>query len=111
MSDALTTRDLRRIVRCLRDGAPAGDVRVMRRPLVDALALASIRGGRARIAVDPRLGFDAAWLVLPHEWGHVLAWRRHGVEIQDHGDEWGIAQADATRALEREWARRGWRDC
>jgi len=38
---------------------------------------------------------ELAFVLLAHEWGHVLTW---GVE-DDHGDEWGIASAKCWRLI------------
>lgn len=108
--DLLTTRDLRRVVRCLRGALPAGAVRVTRsRPLPDGwdAAAYSWTGGPATIVLRPDLPRPVAVERIVHEYAHVLAWRRHGLEIAEHGHEWGIAYSDAKRALDVEWERRG----
>ncbi len=28
------------------------------------------------------------WDTIAHEIAHLIAWRRHGIEIRDHGREW-----------------------
>lgn len=37
-----------------------------------------------------------------HELAHLVAWHRHGHEIQPHGREWERARAEIDRALEEE---------
>ena len=109
--ERLSTADQRRIVRCLRAALPAGEVRVTRsRRLPDGWeAGASFRPGcTPTIALRPDLPRSTAVEHVIHEYAHVLAWRRHGTEIEDHGHEWGIAYSDATRALAAEWERRGY---
>lgn len=106
----MTSALLRRYLRCLRASAPCGSVRVIRRnPSAGLLGEAVLHAsGHATIYLRPDLGQDLTYWILIHEWAHVLAWRRHGTEIENHGHEWGIAHADALQAVEREWARRGW---
>lgn len=55
--------------------------------------------GVAVVSLREDLAGVVAEDTLAHEWGHVLAWRRHGEDIEDHGAEWGAAYADAYRAL------------
>lgn len=107
MADVLSTRELRRALRCLRAAAPAGAVTVRRLDLgPDHDGWAHLSDGRARIELHSGLTRDRAMDKLAHEWAHVLAWRRHGTEIEDHGDEWGLAYAEAYRGLRCEWERR-----
>jgi hypothetical protein len=97
-------RDLRRAARRLRQHAPAGAVLIRRHPPeapgCGDLGRAHLRACGVgvvsiRADLDEVSGADA----LAHEWGHVLAWRRHGGDIEAHGPEWGAAYADAYRAL------------
>lgn len=98
----------RRAVRCLRAGCPVEGVRVRRRR-TNLLGHAT-RHGRRRmlVVVNPDLPRTSAIDTLIHEWAHVLAWRRHGPDIPDHGEEWGRAYADAYCAFHVEWERRGY---
>ena len=102
-------RTFRRLVRCLRAGCPVGPVRVLRRRLAGHDGFAHLsHSSHARITIRPDLSQGATEDALIHEWAHVLAWRRHGCGIADHGPEWGHAYADAYRALRAEWERRGY---
>lgn len=111
MTCKLPTADLRRALRCLRAAVPAGEVRVARRaPPGGLLGLTVLSAqSRATIYLRPDLDHEAAVATLTHEWAHVLAWRRHGTDIADHGDEWALAHGDAYRGLGAELDRRKWR--
>ncbi len=104
---------LRRVTRCLRTVAPAGQVRVRRRaPGGGNLGLAVLsEDGSATIYLRPDLDREATIDTLLHEWAHVLAWRRHGPEVEDHGRSWGVAYGDVYGRFQAEWDRRGWRGC
>lgn len=102
-------RNFRRVVRCHRSGCPIGEVRVRRADLVDALGLAELtHDARARVTVRRGLGLDLLVDTVIHEWAHLLAWRRHGTEVEEHGSEWGLAHAECYRAFWAEWHRRGY---
>lgn len=53
-----------------------------------------LEDGSYLILIDSDLSVEAQWVVLIHEWAHVLA----GVEGQ-HDDPWGIEQARVYRML------------
>jgi len=103
---AWPTSDLRRVARKLRCHAPAGDV-VVRRHFSKAyggdLGRAWLRpDGTAMISIARNLPAEAAVDTLVHEWGHVLAWRRYGDDVDDHGPEWGMCMAEAFVASRRD---------
>ena len=53
--------------------------------------------GRITICIAAGLPQDQAEDTLVHEWGHAM----HLDEWEDHGDAWGMYQAQAYRILEQ----------
>lgn len=43
---------------------------------------------------------DAVWMLLAHEWAHVLTWDN---SVHNHGDAWGMAVAKAWRVITNEF--------
>lgn len=81
---------------------PLLPVRVYRRPIsakdgeIGQCWLVLDSRGRPKsfvIVVEERMGWQATWQVLLHEWAHALSWKiGEGHEtVCDHDAEWGLA--------------------
>lgn len=97
---ALVASDLRLLVGWSREAIPWASAPQ------DVHAEAFTFGRDAVIVIDERR-FEAATAderedTVRHELAHLLAWHRHGHEIQLHGREWERARAEIDRALEEE---------
>lgn len=94
---ALVAPDLRLLVGWTRLGTAWPDG-------VHAEAFAFLREG---VVVIDEMLFEAASPddredTIRHELAHLLAWHRHGHDIEDHGAEYRRARAEIDRALEEE---------
>ncbi len=91
-------RYLRELVDDLKDELPTErPVTVKVVPMSRAFGSTSLSGrNRITVCIAAGLSQEQAEDTLVHEWGHVL----HLDTWEDHGDDWGMYQAQAYRILE-----------
>jgi hypothetical protein len=91
------TRVVRQTAALLRRVCPlAGPVRVT----ICDLSARNLHGqavvtehGAQYVRIAAGLSLDTLRDALIHEWAHLRAWDLHGLEIADHGEEWGRVYA------------------
>lgn len=97
---SLVAPDLRLLVGWSREAIPWATVKN------DVFAEAFTFGRDGVVVIDEML-FEAASPddredTIRHELAHLLAWHRHGHDIEDHGAEYRRARAEIDRALDEE---------
>lgn len=102
-----TEGKFRRDVKFLREHCPTllPVIRVYRKPLDKCIGYTHILyddKGRPRgftIAIESRMGWQAVWQTLIHEWAHALAWHEGHEIVDDHGPEWALAVSKIYQEL------------
>lgn len=98
-------KDWREAIDTLRTLCPLPtQVSVTRVPLPDGdLGDCEKRRGRFYIRISNEIPTDFAIWVLIHEWAHAMVWPLYKRRDRDHTSHFGIAWAEAYRAIYHEY--------